>query len=176
MYTKKGTKPLEDIRVEVVKVNTYLVDGKSIDEDEKTGLKVRLSKNLDNYTDEAGNTCYLRKGEAPSDTLTEHRGITQLKSGPYGGQYVITQEILKAGEKRRNSLRRAVLVTDEQALDYVIFAERLDLLERPRFALLKALYNRQTAPRDWENIDPPESAEKHFIGKEENNNGQRENK
>ena len=154
--------PLEDVRTEVVKVNTYFVGNEVFFQDEKTGLAVRLSQNLDNYTDEDGNTQYLRDGEAPRAGIIEHRGITRLKAGEYAGQYVIIQEILKEGEKRRKSLRRAILVTDEQALDYIIFANRLDILERPRFFPLKALYFRSAEPIDFRSVKAPEEVEQHF--------------
>lgn len=166
MYMKEGQKPLENIRVEAVKVQTYLVGDELVHKDKCTGLHVRLSRNLDNYTDAEGNTCYLREGETYSPEVVEHRGITQLKSGEYSGQYVITQELLKAGEKRRKSLRRAIIVSDEEALDYVMMSGKLDILEKSRFAPLKVLCYRQQAPRDWDSVKAPAEAEKQFIAKE----------
>lgn len=154
--------PLEDIRTEVVKVNTYFVGDEVFFQDEKTGLAVRLSRNLDNYTGEDGETQYLREGEAPRAGIIEHRGITRLKAGEYAGRYVIMQEILKEGEKRRKSIRRAILVTDEQALDYILFANRRDILERPRFFPLKALYIRPAKPIDFRKIKVPEEIERNF--------------
>lgn len=166
MYVKEGQKPLDNIRVEAVKVQTYLINDELFYEDIKTGLHVRLSQNLDNYTDSEGNTCYLREGETYSPEVIEHRGITKLKSGIYSGQYVITQEILKAGEKRRKSLRRAIIVTDAEALDYVMRSGKLDILEKERFAPLKVLCYRQQAPVDWENVKAPEEVEKQFCAKD----------
>lgn len=155
--------PLENIRVEVVKVNTYFVGDEVFYQDEKTGLKVRLSRNLDNYIGEDGETQYLKEGQSPRADVIEHRGITRLKSGEYAGQYVIVQEIVKVGEKRRNSLRKAILVTNEEALDYILFADRLEILERPRFFPLKALYcYRPTEAINLRSVEAPEEIEKNF--------------
>lgn len=131
---------LDDIRTEVVKRTPVFADGKVYWETEKLGIKVCLGNNLDNYTDANWNTQYLRKGEKPLKGIIEHRGITQLKKGEYAGRYVITQEILKDGEKRRKSKRLAFLVTNEEALDYILFADHAEILERPRFFPLKALF------------------------------------
>lgn len=157
------TEPLENIRVEVVKpIRVITGENGEVSQwiDEKTGLKVRLSSNLDNYTDADGNTQYLRSGQQPRKGIVEHRGITQLKTGEFAGWYVITQEILKDGEKRRNSKRRAILVTDAEALDYIIFADRMDILERPRFFPLKALFYGYTLEPKGEGV--PDEVEKHF--------------
>lgn len=155
--------PLENIRVEVVKVNTFFVGDETYYQDEKLGLTVRLSRNLDNYTDKDGETQYLKEGQSPRADVIEHRGITRLKSGEYAGRYVIVQEIVKVGEKRRNSLRKAILVTNEEALDYILFANRLEILERPRFFPLKALlYYYQSTEATPRNAEAPEEVERNF--------------
>lgn len=155
-----STEPLENIRTEVVKRTPIFADGKVYWETEKLGIKVRLGNNLDNYTDVDGNTQYLRKGEKPLKGITKHRGITQLKKGEYAGRYVITQEILKDGEKRRKSKRLALLVTNEEALDYILFADHAEILERPRFFPLKALFF--TTQMNFKEAGVPQDVEKLF--------------
>lgn len=160
-------KPLEDIRTEVEKAHIEWYYEVSYVEYEKTGLAVRLSQNLDNYTDEDGNTQYLRDGEAPRAGIIEHRGITQLKAGKYEGQYVITQEILKEGQKRRKSLRKALIVTNAEALKYIIFTDHMEILERPRFFPLKAMmYCYSEVIGDLRKVHAPKEIDECFWSKQ----------
>jgi len=157
----KKRKQLENIRVEVIEDGTYFTSsGRRFTADIPIGQKVRLSSNLDNHTLEDGQTCYLASWEHSDPKRLCHRGITRLRAGKYKGDYVIMIEVIETGELRRNSFRRAFIVTEEEALDYIIFSGHLELLERKRFKPLKDLLYANPTHIDWRNAEPPQNIER----------------
>lgn len=70
-----------------------------------------------------------------------HKGLTRLKDGRY---------VLIYGTQWESERDYAEVITAGQALQEILHAGRLELLEEPKFKELKEMYKRKYANQEWE--------------------------
>lgn len=113
---------------------------------QKGGIKMRMVNVYDGYDVIArvqynNNLDYWNGHDWTNGGVGRHKGLTRLKNGRY---------VLIHGTQWQGERDYAEIITANQALQEILHAGRLELLEEPRFKELKELYEAKYANQEWE--------------------------